>query len=269
MRSPSLDDDADFLEALREAEEDVALVGEEIRNEGRRSEHKRENRNKERRRVKREELEAKGVRFITCADGKTRPACNGMNSYGEPCGAIPIKKGKVLTVKGSDETCTATGGYCLRCDDAVTASFMTAWSAQARGGRKRRVGPDQYIREIVEQAVGIFIRPHLDAMGIKVNPDTGKPEYVDGEGAKIYGESKDGDIYMTNHDDVEAQQKAAERLFDRGFGKPRIQAEISLAPSGGIQKIPPTAERALEVAAVLSESGAVGADEDETTEETE
>lgn len=254
-------EDDEFLEALAEAEADVAGAV-EVRKE--RSIVKRDNRRKERERKKREAAEARGVRYVTCTDGKRRPACNGTNLYGEPCGAVPIKKGKVLRVPGHDEECVATGGYCLRCDDAVTDAFMSAWTARASGGRKRRVGPDQYIRETVQQAVGLFIRPHLNALGVEIDKDTGKPYLVEGGGAKIYGESKDGDINMTDHDDVEAQQKAAERLFDRGFGKPRTQAEISLLPTGGAQKIPPTAERALEVAQVLAEAGAVDTpDEDD------
>lgn len=247
-------DDPDFLDALAEAEADVEL-GYALRHD--QAVTNRYNRERAERKARRARNEAKGIRYITCSDGKSRPACKGTNLYGEPCGAIPIKKGKILRVPNYEEECTATGGYCLRCDDAVTDAFMAAWSARANGGRKRRVGPDQYIREMVQQAVGLFIRPHLNAMGVEINKDTGKPSLVPGGGAKIYGESKDGDIIFTNVDDVEAQQKAAERLFDRGFGRPRTQAEIAMVPTGGVHNIPPTSERALEVAEVLKEAGAV------------
>lgn len=266
LRGDALAEDDEFEAALKEAEEDTSFRAEMVEE---RSISKRERRDRERRREKREKAEAEGVRYIECSDGKVRAACKGTNLYGEPCGAIPLKKGTVLKVPDYEETCTATGGYCLRCDDAVTEAFQAAWSARARGGRKRRVGPDQYMREMVQQAVGLFVRPHLKALGLSLDPDTGEVRVVPGGGAKIYGESKDGDICMTTYDDVEAQQKAAERLFDRGFGKPRTQAEISLAPMGGVQKIPSTAERALEVAAVLAEAGAIqdAAQETDTTEE--
>lgn len=257
-------DDPDFLDALAEAEADVEL-GYLLRE--RPAHERRYKREARERKERREAAEDEGVHYITCTDGKTRPACKGTNSYGEPCGAIPIKKGKILRLPDYEEECTATGGYCLRCDDAITPAFMTAWSARARGGRKRRVGPDQYIRDTINKAVGLYFRPHLKALGLEIDPDTGETRVVPGGGAKIYGESKDGDICMTDHDDVEAQQKAAERLFDRGFGKPRTQAEIAMTPMGGVHKIPPTAERAVEVAQVLAEAGAIAAGDDEDDDE--
>jgi hypothetical protein len=250
----------DLEEALRQAEADVQSQVEGPPRD--RSQKRHDKARKDRATKVREENEAKGITYIQTADGKWRRSCKGRNLYNEPCGCMPMKKGTVLTVPGYDETCIATGGFCIRCDDAVSPEFLKAWMARAAGGRKRRVGPDEYMRQIVMQGVGLFMRPHLQALGIEIDKNTGEPRRVPGGGAKVYGESKDGDIVMTTYDDVEAQQKAAERLFDRGFGRPRTQTELSLTPTGAGAQIPPSAERAREVALVLAEAGAVQTDDD-------
>jgi hypothetical protein len=257
-------EDDEFLKALAEAEADVegAL---EVRES--RSIASREDRRRIRALKLRKANEAKGIPYIKTSDGKWRRCCKGRNLNNEQCGVIPLKKGTVLSLPGYEETCTATGGWCMKHDPKVSDAYIAEWQSRTRGGRKRHVGPDEYMRQVVQRGVGLFMRPYLDALGIELDPDTGEPRRVEGKGAKIYGESKDGGIYFTNHDDVETQMKAADRVFDRGFGKPRTQSEISLAPTGGAQKIPSTVERAVEVAQVLAEAGALQVDAEDDDEE--
>lgn len=259
-----LENDPDFLDALAEAE---AAAPKRVEKSVNRATVRAEQRRKDRERKKREHNEAaKGIKYVQLSDGRWVPGCGGTNLVNEPCKQIVVRKGKVLksTALGVED-CIASGGFCLRHDPKVSDEWIKGITSRA--GRKRKIGPDEYIREMVNSAVGIFVRPHLKALGAVIDDDTGEIKLVPGTGAKIYGESKDGYINMTDYDDVEAQQKASERLLDRGFGKPRTQTEISITPAGGSSTVPPTAERARDVAMVLAECGAIQADDTEEENE--
>jgi hypothetical protein len=114
--------------------------------------------------------------------------------------------------------------------------------------------------QAMAEAPGLFMRPHLEALGVEWDPDTGALVQKT-EGAKIVGFSREGVARVSKHKDLEAQQRASERLLDRLFGKPRQALELGSQGGGmAIVQIPRTPERARAVAKVLIESGAVDAD---------
>lgn len=84
-------------------------------------------------------------------------------------------------------------------------------------------------RRLLENYAIAWMRPYWRILGFDIQLDaegeltlTERPE----GGAKIYGESKEGDINMTEHDDLGAQMAAAERLRDRVFGRPKSTSEF-------------------------------------------
>ena len=226
-----------------------------------------ERRRKERMLKKREEDEAKGIVYVQLSDGRWRIACKGTNLYNEPCRQIVLRKGTVLKAKVPGiEDCVATGGFCLQHDEKVSEEYLKAIRSKC-SGRKRSVVPEAYLQEVMTEAMGLFMRPYFKGLGIQLNPNTGEVTRKRGGGVKIHGESKEGDINMTDYDDWMSQAKLSEMLLDRGFGRPRTQAEVSFTPTGQVTQIPPTAERAREVALVLAEAEAIPTDDD--TEEDE
>jgi hypothetical protein len=79
------------------------------------------------------------------------------------------------------------------------------------------------------------MRPYWRALGFDVGVDDDGELYLmelaEG-GIKIYGESKEGDINMTDYDDLGGQIAAAEKLRDRVFGRPKQTTEVT-GPGGG------------------------------------
>jgi hypothetical protein len=122
--------------------------------------------------------------------------------------------------------------------------------------------PHELMRTVIESNPLAFMQPYLDALGIRVvfvpdaeNPDIFHPTAIvdpNSAGAVLYGVSKDGDVVISKHKDVEAQQRAAERLFDRVYGKPK-QTNIlaSAASSNDPQLVPFDDKRQAEIAAIL------------------
>ncbi len=210
-------------------------------------------------RERRERNEAKGIKYIQLSDGRWVIPCKGRNFYNEPCKSMVVSKGKVLKAEGIED-CVATGGFCLRHDPKVSEEYMDSF--RKHGGRKRTAAPDAYLREVITQAVGLIVRPMVVGAGMKINKETGELTRDPDAGVRIHGESKDGDINMTEHEDLMSQAKLAEMLLDRGFGRSRTQAEVSFTPTGPSAQIPPTAERAREVALVLAEAEAIPTDDD-------
>lgn len=105
--------------------------------------------------------------------------------------------------------------------------------AQEGGGRPKLADPFDVAREAVRQHAELLIRPHFKALGydIEIKQTTDGPilhiaELPEG-GAKVYGESKDGEIIPSNIEDLAAQIVAAEKLIDRLYGRPKVAVEHS------------------------------------------
>lgn len=131
--------------------------------------------------------------------------------------------------------------------------------------RQKQPKPHELMRQVIESNPLLFMKPHLDALGIRIEfiEDEDNPELVhpvaipSGDGAVLYGVSKDGDVIISTHKDIEAQQKAAERLMDRVYGKPK-QTNIVVGPHDDAAKdpelVPFDAERQNEIANILREA---------------
>lgn len=146
--------------------------------------------------------------------------CKGTNRAGEPCKAPPLKD--------SD--------YCSAHSPELPTGVQKFGSPE-QGAEPRRKGSlarrkpsfAEVQRQLVEENVEKFLRPHLSSLGL---------ELVDGEirerdtgGVKLYGVSKDGEVRVSDRDDLSAQIQASEKVLDRVFGKARQATEIS-GPDG-------------------------------------
>jgi hypothetical protein len=120
----------------------------------------------------------------------------------------------------------------------------------------------EMLRQIMETHVEQIVRPYFEGLGIKLigyDEETGSPivEEIEGGGLKLYGESKDGDIEMSNYPDIVGRVAIAEKLLDRVYGKPKQSTTIE----GGVNpiRIQPvrTGDRAMEVASILAQARAL------------
>lgn len=100
-------------------------------------------------------------------------------------------------------------------------------------------------RRLMEEYAIAWMRPYWAILGfdVAIDDETGNLYLAEraGGGAKIYGESKEGDINMTDYDDLGAQMAAAEKLRDRVFGRPKQTTEVS-GPGGGKIEVDVSAE---------------------------
>ena len=84
-----------------------------------------------------------------------------------------------------------------------------------------------------------MLRPFFRTLGYDVRvSDDGELSLVELEdgGAKLYGTaSRDGEINVSPHDDLAAMVGAAERLLNRVYGRPKLQAEVTGADGGAVR----------------------------------
>lgn len=172
------------------------------------------------------------------------------------CGK-PTKKGKPCRnprVKGK-KTCM---GH-LSGKDKESMGFG---GPQPGSGRPRNARPTEVMRRLVEEHVQVVLAPHFRTLGWDVVRDETSGELtivqVDGGGAKIYGESKEGDINFTTVDDLGAHIAAAEKLLDRIYGRPKQTTELSGAGGGPVELVPVTRDKAGQVGGILEKVGAGG-----------
>jgi hypothetical protein len=95
--------------------------------------------------------------------------------------------------------------------------------------------PDAMMRQLMHDEFMRLHGPHFRTMGYGVHIDeNGIASLYDlpQGGARLHGTSqKDGSINMSEHDDLDAQRRAANDLLDRHFGRPK-QA-LALTGDGG------------------------------------
>ena len=167
--------------------------------------------------------------------------CAAKNKQGQPCKAAPLN---------GHETCIAHADEKTR----TSADFGNG----PRPGRPRNPRPSEIARRLIESHELALQRPYWRALGydVRIGPDGLELLELEGGGAKIYGVSaKDGVVYVSEHDDLEAMQRAAERLQDRVYGKPKQVTELTGAEGGPVltSVLPPEdPAHSLEVASVLS-----------------
>lgn len=150
-----------------------------------------------------------------------KPRCHATNKQGEPCAAAP------LTGKN----------YCGAHDPELPESSRFGSVAQAKeaaklGGRPRNPRPTERLQQIVEENLHVFLRPHLLTLGLEINADGSISPTNGGMGARMFGESKDGEIVASEYEDLGAQIEAVEKVFNRVYGRPKQVSEVS-GPDGG------------------------------------
>lgn len=103
-----------------------------------------------------------------------------------------------------------------------------------QGGRPRVERPTERARRLVEEHLEKVLAPYWRTLGFDiVRDDDGELTLVarpEG-GAKLHGESREGIVRVSRHDDLGAMVRVAELLQDRVFGRPK-QAVEHTAPDG-------------------------------------
>jgi hypothetical protein len=137
--------------------------------------------------------------------------CQGKTKAGKPCKAAPLS--------GSD--------YCSAHDPSLPdetrfGSPIQASDAGKLGGpATRRPRVIEKMRERVEADIELVLKPYFEALEAKLMTTVFSAE--------------DGVLtVMTDVPDLEMRMKAADKLLDRVYGKPRQQMEHSGPDKGGI-----------------------------------
>lgn len=135
--------------------------------------------------------------------------------------------------------------------------MQVGYEAQVRGRKEK---PFDIVARAFELAPEFLMAPYLEALGLRMNPDTGVLEQDPDNpvGMRYYGLDKNGRVRMSPHPNLEAQVRIAEKLADRFYGKARTATEMAGGGSGSIHiEIPQDMGRARVVASVLFEAGAI------------
>lgn len=172
--------------------------------------------------------------------------CKAKTKAGKACKSPPIR--------GTD--------FCLSHSPAKARESVGFIANNGKQGRPRLPTPTEIARKLIEDNVAAILRPHFRTLGYDVqiaDQELKLVELADG-GAKLYGESKEGDINVSSHEDLGAMIAAAEKLLDRVYGRPKQATEITGAGGGPIQTqelIPSDADWHTQVARVLDEAEAI------------
>ena len=174
--------------------------------------------------------------------------CKGTTKKGRPCKSPPLK--------GTD--------FCLSHSGADTRRKVQFVGGQPGSGRPRLPTPSEVARKLIEENIVVILRPHFHALGYDVEV-TGQGiglVKLDGGGAKLYGESRDGVVRASDFEDLGAQIAAADKLWDRIYGRPKQSTEVTGPDGGPIEHdhvgIPTSQDFQSGVAAVLATAGANG-----------
>lgn len=128
-------------------------------------------------------------------------------------------------------------------------------------GAKTILTPAQVHRRVFEKAYAVMINKKLEIFGLTLEgyDPHGDPilGVLPGGGLKLHGESKDGDIIMTNFEDILGMNKVMDEMTDRILGKAR-QA-LTLEGGGKPIEVKPvrSGERAREVGSLLDQFGII------------
>lgn len=156
----------------------------------------------------------------------TKRTCEGTTKKGKPCGANPLKPGTVI------EGVTVTGKWCRTHDEDLpsSAKLHATRTREQMGGRPKKPSPTEIERRLIEENVIAWQRPYWRTLGYDMVMGDDGPELLEREdgGAKLFGESKDGYINVSPHEDLGAMIAAAEKLRDRVFGRPKQSSEVTV-----------------------------------------
>lgn len=185
--------------------------------------------------------------------------CHGTTKRGTLCDAKPLKAGTEI------EGVKVKGKHCRAHDPDLPDSARFGSRAQAKeaaklAGRPPLPRPTDIARRLIEQNELALQRPYWRTLGYDVVIGEDGLELVPlaAGGAKMHGESKEGEIVASPFDDLGAQQEAAERLWNRVYGKPKQTQEITGAEGGPVELVPVTRKKAKIVGGLLDKVGAKG-----------
>ena len=168
--------------------------------------------------------------------------CGKTKADGKPCGSYKLR-GK---------------STCLAHADAETRESVGFGGYQEGSGRPRVPRPTDVARGLIERNVLAVQRPYWRTLGydVQLGPDGPVLTELPQGAAKLYGESKDGDIVVSHADDLAAQMMAADKLQDRVYGKPKTTTEISGALVTGGPELVENQELAAKARELLNAVGA-------------
>lgn len=156
--------------------------------------------------------------------------CEATNAEGKPCGAQPLKPGTEI------EGVKVSGRWCRQHDPDIPESGRIG-GAQPGAGRPPLPRPTDVARKLIEDHIEVTLTPHFRALGWDIVRDEETDELTlrerEGGGVKLFGESKDGEISVSHHDDIGGMIAAAEKLLDRVYGRPKQTTELSGEVQGG------------------------------------
>jgi hypothetical protein len=140
--------------------------------------------------------------------------CKGTTKAGKRCGAAPLKPGTVI------EGVNASGDFCRPHDPAIPSVTQLTDEDRRRGGEgTRRARPDDILRERIEADLDRWLAPLEAALG------EGKPIRTwDGKQHKI--------VYVG---DPKLGMAALKLAFERVYGRPRQQVELTGADGGAVK----------------------------------
>lgn len=176
--------------------------------------------------------------------------CSGTTKKGAPC-------------KGSG---VLDNGFCMAHQPDEVKESLGFGGPQAGAGRPPLPKPSDIARQLIERNELALQRPYWRTLGYDVVIGDHGPELVelDEGGAKLFGTSKDGYVQVSSHEDLEAMQRAAERLQDRVYGRPKQVQEVS-GPEGGPVRLEAPADarqKSRKAAELLRELGQLADDVD-------
>lgn len=161
---------------------------------------------------------------------RAKRKCAETTRKGNPCKANPLLAGTVI------DGITVTGKWCRQHDHDLPSSskIHATRTPEQMGGRPKLPRPSEVAQRLIERNVLALQKPYWRALGYDVVIGAEGLELVELEngGVKLFGESKDGEICVSETDDLDAMQRAAERLQDRVYGRPKQATEIT-SPDGG------------------------------------
>lgn len=170
-------------------------------------------------------------------------ACKGTTKAGKPCKNAPLKD----------------NDHCIGHLSAKEKEALGFGGPQPGSGRPRMPKPTELARQLLEQHIEVVFAPHFKTLGYDIEIKGGEMKLIASEfgGAKVYGESKDGYIEVSDYDDLGAMIAAAEKLLDRVYGRPKQTTELTGEGGGPIETrelIPTDAKWRDEVTGVIQEA---------------
>lgn len=177
--------------------------------------------------------------------------CSELTKAGKPCKAPPIPETDYTT--------------CMAHAPAKVRESKGFVPDNGKAGRPKLPTPSEVAKRLIEDNIAVILRPHFRTLGWDLEIDSDgqlQLKQLEHGGAKLYGESKDGAIVVSDAEDLGAMIAAAEKLLDRVYGRARQATELTGAGGRPLTvsfDFTETEEWNREVAGVLAEAGAVTA----------